>query len=79
MKIVGKRYININNEKGSFQGYKYFCTDDSNHDVDGLMVDSFVASSKLIATLKRDPEIGDEVMPVYPKESKSLRTILFVD
>lgn len=79
MKIVGKRYIDIKNEKGSFQGYRFYCTDDSNPDVDGLMVDSFVASTKLIASLKRDPDIGDDVMPVYPKESKSLRTILFVD
>lgn len=76
MKVVGIRRIDIDRDGSSIHGYKYFCTEPVDG-VAGLSVDSFFATDRLLSSLPRDISLDDEVIPVYRKESRQLRTIIF--
>lgn len=79
MKVVGIRRIDIVNDNGVVNGYQYHCTSDEDSSVAGVTVEKFFASDRVLNALKRDIQLGDEIMPIYPRESKRLRTILFLD
>ena len=79
MKVVGIRRIDIDNDNGVVRGYQYHCTSDEDSAVAGVSVEKFFASDRVLNALKRDIQLGDEIMPIYPRESKRLRTILFLD
>lgn len=76
MKVVGIRRIEIKTENGEVRGYKYYCTEPAK-DVAGVSVDSFFVSDRLLSNLPRDIALDDEVIPVYKRESKTLRTVVF--
>lgn len=76
MKVVGIRRIEISNKDGEVRGYKFYCTE-NDPNVAGVSVDSFFASDRLLSTLPRDIQLDDEVIPVYKRESRSLRTVVF--
>lgn len=77
MKVVGIRRIDISSDKGEVHGYKYYCNE-SDPNVSGFSVDSFFVSDRLLSSLPRDIALEDEVVPVYKKESKALRTVVFL-
>lgn len=78
MKVVGIRRVDIKSDNGLISGYKYYCTEAADN-VAGVVTDSFFASDRLLKTLPRDIVIDDEVLPVYKRESKQLRSVVFLD
>lgn len=76
MKVIGIRRIDITNDNGSFHGYKYYCTEEDPN-VAGVIADSFTISDDVASSLPRDICIDDEVIPVYRRESKRIRTVIF--
>lgn len=78
MKVVGIRRVDINYDSGSVHGYQYHLTEEGSG-VAGVAVDKIFVSDRLLNTLSRDIQLGDEIMPIYPRESRRLRTILFLE
>lgn len=78
MKVVGIRRIEIHNENGDVRGYKYYCTE-SDPNVAGVVTDSFFASDRVLSNCPRDIALDDNVLPVYKRDSKQLRAVIFVD
>lgn len=78
MKVIGIRRLEIDNSNGSYRGYKYYCTE-TDPNVAGFTTDSFTISDRQLSNLPRDIQLDDDVLPVYKKDSKVLRTVIFLD
>lgn len=77
MTVVGIRRVDMDRDGRSYHGNKYFVTDTEDN-VDGVTTDSFFASDYLLSSLKKAITLGDEIVPVYKRESRTLRTIVFL-
>lgn len=77
MKVIGIRRIDINNDRGAYHGYKYYCTDKDDN-VAGVITDTFTISDRVANELPRDIALDDEVIPVYKRESKVVRSVIIM-
>lgn len=80
MKVIGWRRIDLDDptKNLNLHGIKYYCTEDGDKNCVGSTCESFYASDIVLDRVVGDIEIGSEIIPVYKKESKVLRTIVII-
>lgn len=76
MKVVGIRRIDISNANGEYHGYKYYCTE-KDQNVAGVLTDTFTLSDRFLSSMDREICLEDEVIPVYKRDSKVIRSVIF--
>ena len=79
MTVVGIRRVDSDSERGSFHGFTLHCHDEDVVLDFGEAVDKFFVSDRVCSNSGYSPSVGDKVMPIYPKGSKSLKTILVLN
>lgn len=78
MEVIGIRRIDISSANGEYHGYKYYCTDEDPN-VAGRITETFTLSDRASSNLSRQICLGDDVIPVYKRDSKVIRTVIFND
>ena len=78
MKVLGWRRIDLENKESSIHGIQDFCTEQGDDHCVGDTCDSFFASDRVLNSVGKDIDLGDDVIPVYKINSKVLRTIVIL-
>lgn len=79
MTIVGIRRLDIDRDDSHIHGYMLHCHDEDVQMDYGEAVDKFFVSDRICSQAAYSPTLGDNIMPIYPKGSKSLKTIMRLD
>lgn len=79
MVIVGIRRLDIDRDGSNIHGYMLHCHDEDSQMDYGEAVDKVFMSDRIANNCAYSPAIGDRFMPIYPKGSKSLKTIIRLD
>lgn len=79
MTIVGIRRVDLDRDGSSIHGYQLHCIDEDVHIDQGDAVDKFFVSDRLCLDCAYSPSLGDQILPIYPKESKRIKTIIRLD
>lgn len=79
MVIVGIRRLDIDRDGSNIHGFMLHCHDEDMQMDFGEAVDKFFISDRICQNISYSPTLGDNIMPIYPKGSKSLKTIMRLD
>ena len=80
LSIVGVREksfsVDNDGKKRLVHGYQVFCTDDSNHMVDGLSTFDFFLSDTVCARSSFTPSVGARIETIYYNRYGKINTVI---
>lgn len=79
MEVIGIRRLDIDRDGKNIHGYMLHCHDEDIQMDYGIAVDKFFVSDRICNNASYSPTLGDNIMPIYPKGSNTLKTIMRLD